>query len=195
MAPPRGPYAKTAAQRENIIDIALQYFAQFGFHGVSMREIARTVGLSQAGLLHHFPTKADLLIAVLASRDARTRELWKRVSKSHTPLVGLVGIVEDNARNRNLVQMFSVISAEATQKSHPAYQFFVDRSAEVIGHFAGVLRTAVELGHARADLDIEMGARRCSAMMNGLQIQWLLDEQVDMVSIFATFLHELTDPD
>src|SRR4249920_1985097 len=66
----RGPYAKTAARRQDILDTALEVFAQQGFRGGSLREIADRVGLSQAGVLHHFDSKEALLAAVLEQRDA-----------------------------------------------------------------------------------------------------------------------------
>ena len=72
----RGPYAKSARQRERIIATALEYFGQQGYHGTSMREIARETGLSQAGLLHHFPSKADLLIAVLVGYYVGVRKRY-----------------------------------------------------------------------------------------------------------------------
>lgn len=39
----------------------------YGYHGVSMREIAAAAGLSKPGLYHHVASKEDLLLAVLDS--------------------------------------------------------------------------------------------------------------------------------
>ncbi len=39
-------------------------FADRGFHGASLSAIARTAGLSNPGLIHHYPTKAKLYLAV-----------------------------------------------------------------------------------------------------------------------------------
>lgn len=191
----RGPYAKTKQQRETIIHAALDYFGQYGYHGASMREIARHVGLSQAGLLHHFKTKAELLTATLESRDALTgTAIEAAVARSRSPLAGIVAIVEDNVTHRNLVQMFTVVSAEATDESHPAHQYFVDRSRRVIDHMRTELAAAVEQGAARADLDVDLAARQCQAMIYGLQVQWLLDPRTDMVALFRAFLDDLTRP-
>lgn len=191
----RGPYAKTKHQRETIIQAALDYFGQYGYHGASMREIARHVELSQAGLLHHFKTKADLLTAALESRDALTEAaIQMAVTRSRSPLAGILAIVEDNAAHRHLVQMFTVISAEATDETHPAHRYFVDRSKRVIDRMRAELATAVEEGLARADLDVDAAARQCQAMMYGLQVQWLLDPNTDMVAVFRAFLDDLTRP-
>jgi AcrR family transcriptional regulator len=55
--------------RREILDAALELFAQQGFHGTGMREIARTVGINEASLYHYFPSKEQLLDAVLFEPD------------------------------------------------------------------------------------------------------------------------------
>lgn len=52
-------------RREAILDVASTAFAHHGYHGVSIRMLAKQAGLSHPGLLHHFPSKAALLGAVL----------------------------------------------------------------------------------------------------------------------------------
>ncbi|HEX4429699.1 MAG TPA: TetR/AcrR family transcriptional regulator [Frankiaceae bacterium] len=51
-------------RRDAIIDVAADRFAQQGFHGVSMRDIAKANGSSVAALYNHFASKDDLLLAV-----------------------------------------------------------------------------------------------------------------------------------
>lgn len=59
------------AARTRIVAVAFEHFAQHWFRGGSLARIAREVGISQTGLLHHFPSKAALLQAVLGARDLR----------------------------------------------------------------------------------------------------------------------------
>ncbi|HWJ64466.1 MAG TPA: TetR/AcrR family transcriptional regulator [Acidimicrobiales bacterium] len=187
--PRRGPYAKSSRQRDEIIEAALAHFGQHGYHGASMREIARNVGLSQAGLLHHFRTKADLLIAVLESRDNLTSAMARAAAaQAEDPLAGLIAVVEDNAARRGLVQMFVVVSAEATDDTHPAHDYFRQRAQQVIGWTRAGLRQAADQGMVRADLDLDLAARQCQALMYGLQVQWLFDPTTDMVALFEALL-------
>jgi AcrR family transcriptional regulator len=44
---------------------ALDSFLELGYHGTSVRDIARRAGLSVPGLYHHYPRKEDLLVAVM----------------------------------------------------------------------------------------------------------------------------------
>ncbi len=47
--------------RREILDASLELFAQGGFHGTSMRKIARAVGVRESALYHHFPAKEAIL--------------------------------------------------------------------------------------------------------------------------------------
>src|SRR2546426_1687047 len=67
---PRAAVARTReapSTRDVILDAAERRFAERGFSGVSMREIAADAGLrNQASLYHHFRDKRALYEAVLA---------------------------------------------------------------------------------------------------------------------------------
>lgn len=70
-AEPAAPHPR----REAILDAAERLFAEQGYSGAALSEIARAAGLGNAGLIHHFPGKAALYRAVLerlaADIDAR----------------------------------------------------------------------------------------------------------------------------
>ncbi len=54
--------------RARILDIALSLMSQRGVDGTSMRDLASAAGLNVASLYHYFPSKRDLLEAVLVER-------------------------------------------------------------------------------------------------------------------------------
>ena len=68
--------------REQILDAALEAFAEKGYHGATIREIAARSGVSVAGLYHHFPSKqrllehlmADTMDRLIAVTEATVRE-------------------------------------------------------------------------------------------------------------------------
>ncbi len=59
--------------RELILDVALKLMAEHGAAGASMRSLAKECGLNVATLYHYFPSKDDLLGAVVAERQYSTR--------------------------------------------------------------------------------------------------------------------------
>jgi AcrR family transcriptional regulator len=57
-----------------IIEQAIPRFAAAGYTGVSMRDIARAVGITAAALYHHFPDKQSLYLAAMARAFADKAE-------------------------------------------------------------------------------------------------------------------------
>jgi AcrR family transcriptional regulator len=156
-------YAKGAERRAEILRVALEVFTEGGYHGASTREIAARVGLSEAGLFHHFGSKQQLLAAVLEARDERD------ALDPADPLGSLVALVRRNADAPELVRLYAVTSAEATAPAHAAHDGFAARYARVCSQLADALGDP-----ARARLVV--------AAMDGLQVQWLLDPSVDMAA-------------
>lgn len=48
-----------------VLDAALQEFLLTGYHGSSVRDIARRCGMSVSGLYHHYASKQDMLVRIL----------------------------------------------------------------------------------------------------------------------------------
>lgn len=183
----RGSYPKGRARRQQILDAALIVFGRSGFHSGSIREIAKRVGLTPAGLLHHFASKEELFTEVLRQRDLKVREAAGDVSES-TLLEQMRKVVAYNQTTRGLTSLYTVIAAEATDSEHPAHAFFAERYASTAASSEEVLAEAQRDGLIRPDLDVRHASRLITAVMDGLQQQWLLDETVDMAAAFDEFL-------
>ncbi|HIE07712.1 MAG TPA: TetR/AcrR family transcriptional regulator [Desulfarculaceae bacterium] len=63
--------------KEEILAATIPLFAEKGYAGVSMREIARTVGLKAASLYHHFPNKQTLYIEAMIQTYSKYADLMK----------------------------------------------------------------------------------------------------------------------
>lgn len=169
-------YAKGRARREEILETARALFGEVGYRSASLREIAARCGISHPGLLHHFPTKEALLEAVLVRRDAVSEERFGVVrARGARALQALVRIVAANAAEPGEVELFCVLSAEATAPDHPAHRYFADRYEVTRANAERSLREAAEDGDLRAGVDPAVHARVLVAVMDGLQVQWLLD--------------------
>lgn len=194
---PRGAYAKTRKTREAILEAALAVFAKGGYRSGSIREIAEAVGMSEAGLLHHFPTKSALLAEVLDLRDQHSLELAP--IDGPDPLQTLRGLVElarYNASVPGVVELYCTLSAEATTPDHPAHDYFVRRYRFTVGSLANTFGRAAERGALRPGVSPDSAARATVAMMDGLQVQWLLDrDSVDMAEELEVYLRGIVDLD
>jgi AcrR family transcriptional regulator len=182
--PSRGTYPKGRARREEILDVALELFSEQGYRSSSIREIARRVGLTQTGVMHHFDTKEELLMEVLARRDSTDEEELRFEGGDLMDLA--MQVVTRNAATPGIVRLFTVLSAEATDPEHPAHKYFAERYRSLADRMVVTLQ---ENGTSLpAGLDAHIAARLLLAMMDGLQIQWLLCNDFTMVSAFQAFL-------
>ncbi|WP_435742034.1 TetR/AcrR family transcriptional regulator [Nocardioides sp. SYSU DS0663] len=48
-----------------VLDAALQRFAEQGYHGTSIRDLAADAGLSVPGVYHHYRSKQEILLALM----------------------------------------------------------------------------------------------------------------------------------
>jgi AcrR family transcriptional regulator len=62
---PAAPRRKGQRTRERILDAAEAVFAERGYDGASLREVAGRVGIQSPSLYNHFPNKESLYAAVL----------------------------------------------------------------------------------------------------------------------------------
>ncbi|MFJ8622404.1 TetR family transcriptional regulator [Kitasatospora sp. NPDC093550] len=192
----RGPYAKSAAKRQLILDAALAAYADAGTRGVSVKDIAERAGLTDAGVLHHFGSREALLTAVLEARDAAAAERYGEREALWRP-----EMLTDNAGTPGLVKLFVDLSAAAAEPEHPAHEYFTERYRILRQRLSEALtadRSGTEPAPAGQRARADWAARVLLAATDGLQLQWLLDPSIDMAADIArlrdTLLAALDDP-
>ena len=181
---PRGPYAKGTAKREEILDRAVEAFGKTGYHATSMREIAAACNLSQAGLLHHFPNKESLLLAIVDMRENRqfdSRPVEQLPPQGSTERY--LRQVAVNQEQESLTRLWANLVGEATDPSHPTHEYFKQRYRKSRANFENVL--AQMHNRETPNREDKLKAQLFIAMWDGLQNQWLIDENFDMKPAFA----------
>jgi AcrR family transcriptional regulator len=67
--------------REQIRTVALEMFAERGYDGTSLREIAEQLGVTKAAVYYHFKTKEDILVSLLEDFLGQLDELLDRAEE------------------------------------------------------------------------------------------------------------------
>jgi AcrR family transcriptional regulator len=184
-------------KRAAILEAALAVFAKGGYRAGSLREMASHVGMSEAGLLHHFPNKSALLAAVLELRDEHAMEMVPfDAEDALEPIRGLITLARYNASVPGVVELYCTLSAEGTSPDHPAHEYFVGRYNLTVSRLTHNFARCAERGILRPGLRPESAARATVALMDGLQVQWLLDRHgVDMAEELEVYLRTIVDLD
>jgi len=190
----RNPRAGTEDRREAVLRAAMTVFGQRGYNKGGLVEVAEQAGMTHAGVLHHFGSKEALLIAMLQYRDGEEAAGVPGRAQTEGPafLGHLLDTVADNAARPGVVQTYTVLSAESVTEGHPAQTYFRTRLALLRDKIAEVL--AEVTGREADDIDVRDDASALIALMDGLQVQWLLDpDAVDMPRIVEKVMDELVD--
>jgi AcrR family transcriptional regulator len=188
-----GGYLKGRIRREDIISAAATVYGEAGYHGSSLREIAKRVGISHAGLLYYFPTKEALLAAVLVRRDAEDSEREQlNVPPGLEVLRHFVALAGHNVRHPGIVDLYSRLAAEAVAPDHPAHSYFERHYEQARESVVESFRVLSASGELREGTDPEYAALTFIALMDGLQVQWLTaPDRVDLVGSLRFYLQSL----
>jgi len=183
----RGPYKNGIRRRREIIESASRIFASHGYNSGTLRQIAKEVGVTPAALARHFDDKEGLLSAVLANWDSQARARNPGDVRGLAHFVRLRDAVIYNQANRGLIELFLTLSGESTNPKHPAREFIQQRYRDVVEKGAQLLREARDAGEIlwMDDETIVAEIRTLYAMMDGIQLQWLVDPEVDLVGVFS----------
>ncbi|WP_405009936.1 TetR/AcrR family transcriptional regulator [Kitasatospora sp. NBC_01539] len=192
-----GTYAAADDRRRRIVEAAMGHFAERGYLNASMQKIAADVGISYAGLLHHFGNKRELLRTVLEVRELQAVELfYSRLDLERPDLVQLLGLICEhtafNLTQPGLMQMYTLLSAEATAEDHPAHAYFRERYARITALIEKAAGQGVSSGALDPGTDGTTVARELLAVADGFQIQWgLSDGTWDMLGAYRNYLDRL----
>ena len=175
-----GPREVTMRRRQDILDAAVKVFASKGFHAGTLSDVAELAGMTQAGVLHHFGSKENLLRAVIGYRDSIDS------SEAHAAygvdfFDHLIATVKQNTTRPGIVQTYVVLSAEAVTEDNPGAEYFADRFEGLRELVLSQVRSLNPPDDPLGDAQLVAAASNIIALMDGLQVQWLLNRDVDLI--------------
>ncbi|MGO4594901.1 TetR/AcrR family transcriptional regulator [Leifsonia sp. 2TAF2] len=179
------PRPETERKREKILRAAIETFGTKGSANGTLADIADQVGMTHAGVLHHFGSKQNLLLEVLEFRD---QDDVAHLEGRHIPggpalFAHLVDTALRNSRRPGIVQVYTVLSSEAVTDEHPAKTYFQDRYRTLRIEIVAAFRELCAQENVSDPDTIDKAAASILAVMDGLQLQWLLDpEGVDLAN-------------
>ncbi|MDN5820800.1 MAG: TetR/AcrR family transcriptional regulator [Brachybacterium sp.] len=110
----------SSGRREEILDAAAALFAERGYHGASLRDISRRVGISHPGMLHHFASKEALLGAVVDRLEAHAQGLLDSVEVLQSSPQSLVAALAGPWDPReHPMALLATLNAEVVNPDHP----------------------------------------------------------------------------
>jgi len=187
--PTRGGETKRA-----ILEAAMALYARRGVKGTGLAAIGQAAGVTHAGVLYHFGSSRNLLLAVLDERD---RRFWRETAAAWTGKAGLEALrelprlAEWNRANFELAKVFTVLEAENLDADDEAHHYFLERRRRVRRRVQRAIEEGQRRGEIRREIDARTKADEAVAFMDGAQMNAMLDDGVDLVAIFETYTDAL----
>lgn len=185
----------SAAERREVIELAAtEVFAERGYHGASMDEIARRSGISAPVLYDHFESKRELHRALLERHYADLREVWRK------------NLPGDEAADVRIARSIDAWFAYVESHHYAWRMLFADTTGDpeveaVRRQVAGESRAAIrpmlpdEPGSeniAGADLEsIDMSWEVFRAVLQGLALWWYEHQHVPREKIVQTAMNAI----
>ena len=175
-------YAKGVARRQEILDRAIEVFADKGAEGTSLRAIAEKIGVSHAALLHYFGSREELLVEVLREGERRHSTYGLDDARVKEQVVGgMVRAAERNVTIPGFVSLYtSLLAGSLEADKQYSREFFSMRFARLRERLAELIRIGQEEGSIRRGVEPAAMAALVIAASDGLQTQWLLEPTVDI---------------
>jgi AcrR family transcriptional regulator len=172
------------ATRRRLLAAAMRLFSQYSFAGTSLQMIADELGLTKAAIYYHFPTREQLLIALMQPILVEIRTVVESAerrrgarARAEAMLNGYADIV---ARNRSLtaVTVFDP-SVRSVLRNQPDWAPIIDRQMALLagagsavsgGINAAVVMTGLAGAASTADSRLDDDALRAELVDVGRRV-------------------------
>jgi len=145
-----------ATRRHELVAVAARLFAERGYHGTSMADLAEAMGVQKGSLYSLTGSKQDLLVVVTREGAAAFHTALDRVPQDADPLArigaalrGHLAVVAEQADTA------TVFTREWRFLEEPELTAFRDERRRYETRWRSLLAEAAERGMLRADLDFE----------------------------------------
>ncbi len=125
-------------------DAAIELFAERGFHGTGIRDLAERAGLSSASLYHYMGTKEDLLVSIMTESLERLLKAGERLPEAD-PSSRITGLVELHVLTHALRRLETRVVDDEMRALSP------DRRTTVVAlrdRYEGLWQDAIDSGCA-----------------------------------------------
>ena len=141
----QSPRRRGNTAREEILDASSELFTRHGFATTSTHQIAEAVGMRQASLYYHFPSKNDIFMTLLMSTIQPALDLASDLAESEeSPALKLWALVAAETRillssNWNIGRLYQlpVLTNDEFAEYHAARDqlegIYRDLAAEIVG--------------------------------------------------------------
>lgn len=163
-------------KKEQIIKIAQELFARFGFAKTTIEDIARSLRMAKASIYYYFKNKEAIYEEVIKKEGRITKdEIMKAVSEQETPQEKLKAYILTRFRAFKKMANYYTAFKEEYLKN---YSFVIEARNRYREFELNLIKNILNYGIKRGEFEIEdvdLTAEAILTAMNGFEYQFTFD--------------------
>jgi TetR/AcrR family transcriptional regulator, repressor for uid operon len=177
-------------RRAEILEAAERCFSRAGFHQASMHDICAEAGMSPGNLYRYFPSKESLIAGISERNRAKAAAMLSEVGKAPDFFAALAEHARHHLVDRSAeeVGLCAEIMSESRRNPEVA-RLYEEIEGDIKSHLAAMLRSAIERGEVRADLDVECAALVLMVLADGMSWRRAVEKSFDAERVLPMILH------
>lgn len=167
----------TEVRQKQIIDAARLMIVKYGSEHVTVRRIAKVVGISEAAIYRHFKSKRDILLLLADHIEENLiGDIDVTLAAEGSSLSGISTVMRDHISSIEQRQGIShqVIAEIISLGDKKLNQRFFEIVLSYIEHLSALINAGIISGELRTDMDPHVAATQLYGMIQGLVGMWAL---------------------
>jgi len=168
-------HESTTVRQKQIVNAARKVIIKYGSEHITVKRIAKEVGISEAAIYRHFKSKKDVL-SLLADHieQSLVGDITRITTEGHTPLEILDGVLRSHLsaveqRRGISFQVIAEIISLGDKRLNKKISHAIDRYMDCLKN---LLAEGVRSGEVREDIDSDAAATALFGIVQGLANIW-----------------------
>lgn len=188
-AKPRAPKAVPTDRRSEILRVATNRFAQFGFESTTVRQIADDLNLLSGSLYHHFATKDEMLHEIVRDAVLQMRDNTMRIAKAPLDaehrLVALI-LLDLGELTRNQSVHAILHNERKLFRRNDEFAYVVQAKKAAYVAWQSVLREGMKAKLFKPDIDLYLTISTILRMLN-TAADWYKNEGESVLNVVGHY--------
>jgi len=156
---------QTKRQKE-IIVVALELISEKGIQGLTIKNLAKKIGITEPAIYRHYDNKIDILIAILDLMKSNTEQIFNKELNNDNKAIDKIEhlFTKQFASFSDTPSLVSVVFSEEIFRNEP---ILIDKISGIIGKNYEILTTIITDGQKNGELRIDIEAKHLSTIIMG----------------------------
>ena len=156
---------QTERQKE-IIEVAFKLISEKGIQGLTIKNLAKRIGITEPAIYRHYDSKIDILIAILEFFSNNTEQIFKNVLTNDDKAIDKIEhlFIKHFTSFSATPSLVSVIFSEEIFRNEP---ILIDKISEVIDKNDRILTTIIISGQKNGEIRTDIKAKHLSVIIMG----------------------------